>query len=806
MQKIVMVVLLFVSVVWGDSNIVIKAGWQLMGFDRKIEDLSIFDEEHVEQLWVYDATSQQWKGYAPSQAIRKKIEASYPLLSTIERWQGVWIKSRKAWLLKQSDAPKSDTPIDTITLKKGWNLISLPINSVVSPKLFKNALVWQYKNRSWEVAGENAPESFVPIQSIRSDEGVWIRAKEDTTIDISQQSASLQTFTSKEAMRYYLKKMLYAHDRERVYYYKQPLILEDRIGVSIETTSTDVSSEKVAENTTSTNLQEAGVEESNTIQNDGRYIYYLNRKHNTIEVHAFGDLANQHNAPVARLDINESDRTIDSFYLYGQKLVVLMRRNRYYSSSVTSKDEEKRKQLFIALYDTSTIDQITKEEEFAIEADLVSSRIVGKRLMVVGRFRPEAEIVYSKIYLDDAKECKQVYPTIMTKEEQAGKPTVDPIRCYGVQFDKEGRAFKYDYGHYKITQTHLIPQLSTSHYKGDAISYQNFYAPIKLNQSPLITMLLAFDLEQNRFVKSSAIAGNASIVYASPKSLYTVSQEYPLFYGYNAFKERSVIYKFDMEQMAFGAMGVVSGRALNQFALSEYNDHLRIATTQGFSWQGDTTNAIAVLKQSGLALEQVGYLGSLGKEGETIRAVRFMGEKGFVVTFKQTDPLYTLDLSDPTDPQRVGELHLDGFSQYLHLVDDDTLLAIGRDATPEGRREGIALQLFDISDFANPTLADKITIGDSSYNSEALQNHKAFLYRQSDRLFGLDYYSWNRSQRHDFGLYQVVGKELKAIDELSQEGSSYQCNPRSVLYDLQSQSYLSFFCSDGVATHKITKE
>ena len=133
----------------------------------------------------------------------------------------------------------------------------------------------------------------------------------------------------------------------------------------------------------------------------------------------------------------------------------------------------------------------------------------------------------------------------------------------------------------------------------------------------------------------------------------------------------------------------------------------------------------ALEERSGRLLP-VGRVGGLGR-GERIFAVRFIGAVGFVVTFRQTDPLYTIDLSDPTSPKVLGELKIPGYSAYLHPVAADLLLGVGQDATAEGRLRGTQLSLFDVSDLRNPVRLHQRSIGQAS-SSEVESDHHAFLW------------------------------------------------------------------------------
>jgi hypothetical protein len=175
-------------------------------------------------------------------------------------------------------------------------------------------------------------------------------------------------------------------------------------------------------------------------------------------------------------------------------------------------------------------------------------------------------------------------------------------------------------------------------------------------------------------------------------------------------RQRTEVHKFDTSapgRPRYAASGSVDGLLLNQYSLSEHEGRLRVATTldPGAGTCCDqasrSESAVSVLAQRGNRLTQVGRVGGLGK-GERIYAVRFLGPVGYVVTFRQTDPLYTLDLSDPTRPREVGALEITGYSAYLHSSGEGTLLGVGQEATPEGRQLGTQVSLFDVGDPARP--------------------------------------------------------------------------------------------------------
>ncbi|MEC6988427.1 MAG: beta-propeller domain-containing protein, partial [Actinomycetota bacterium] len=171
------------------------------------------------------------------------------------------------------------------------------------------------------------------------------------------------------------------------------------------------------------------------------------------------------------------------------------------------------------------------------------------------------------------------------------------------------------------------------------------------------------------------------------------------------------------------ASGAIPGETIGQFALNEHGDELRIATTRNVD--GISESAVTILTAGDNRTYNVlGEVGGLGLT-ERIYAVRYIGDLAYVVTFRETDPLYVVDLTDPTQPFAAGELKIPGYSSYLHPIADGKLLGIGQDADDRGRTLGTQLSLFDVSDSTNPLRLDKVDIGGAS---AAEYDHRAFLW------------------------------------------------------------------------------
>lgn len=196
--------------------------------------------------------------------------------------------------------------------------------------------------------------------------------------------------------------------------------------------------------------------------------------------------------------------------------------------------------------------------------------------------------------------------------------------------------------------------------------------------------------------------------------------------------EKTGIVRFNLDNFDLKTVGAVPGYLLNQFSLDEYNDNLRIATTigergRGFGWAvgQESVNDVYVLDKD---LKIVGSVQDLGK-GERIYSVRFIEDKGYVVTFRQIDPFYVLDLSNPLNPQLKGELKIPGYSSYLHPITKDKILGIGMESG------NVKISLFDVSSPTNPTEKAKYDLKEGW--SEVLNNFHAFLLDDKHQIFFL---------------------------------------------------------------------
>lgn len=264
------------------------------------------------------------------------------------------------------------------------------------------------------------------------------------------------------------------------------------------------------------------------------------------------------------------------------------------------------------------------------------------------------------------------------------------------------------------------------------------------------TSVVSFDLTDEAAAPATqTIQSRPGAVFASDKALYlSVTHDKKnanrWYSYYPTANEVSDIHKFRIgaspKETKYVGSGSVPGHVLDQFAMDEWYGYLRVATSKGRVPDPGVESAISILSEAPNGnLARVGAIDHIAP-GEDIRAVRFDDERGYVVTFKKTDPLFVIDMFEPARPKILGELKIPGFSTYLHRIDPEHLLSIGFDADDHGSFaffDGVILQLFDVKDATNPKLVHKEKIGTRGSSSEAVTNHLAFNWMPSEGLLAL---------------------------------------------------------------------
>lgn len=262
--------------------------------------------------------------------------------------------------------------------------------------------------------------------------------------------------------------------------------------------------------------------------------------------------------------------------------------------------------------------------------------------------------------------------------------------------------------------------------------------------------------EPEHFVSSKAILSGNGIYYVSEKNIYFAQQKW------NCGSTQTELLKFSYGEGNLEPKGsiTIDGYLLNQFSMDEYNGYLRAAVTlqPGYEVTDSvpvSTNALYIIDSE---MKLVGKIDDLAPD-ERIYSVRFMGDTGYFVTYRETDPLFSVDLSNPSNPQVMDALKIPGFSNYLHFYSENLLLGLGEENNPiTGEAVGLKLSMFDISDPYDIKEIDK-TVLPGAYYSPAQYNHKAFMIDPERNLMGfyLEYYDRNNYEySEDYVIYSYI--------------------------------------------------
>lgn len=456
---------------------------------------------------------------------------------------------------------------------------------------------------------------------------------------------------------------------------------------------------------TATNVQVAGIDESDIVKTDGKTVFSIDKTKNVINVVSVYPA----NRASKLTEIIFKDAQPQEIFLENGKLIVIS----YAQFPVYTKIASTvvgspiapypggygTSTVRISVYDITVPTSIDLLREYDVEGNFVTARLVNGLVYLISN-------KYSYSYLSDNRGGDEIVP-MYSDNTGINKSTQPTSKC---------------------TDMAVI---------GDIIT-------------PVISTVSVIDLENNNYSQPTFFnfIGSTQTVYMSYKNIYLVSSIWqnrmPMasFMGENqATRVTKIAYYQD--KLKFVAQTEFAGQILNQFSLDEdSNGVLRLAGTKGDLFQGTSQSYLYTF---GNKLDKLGEVTNLAR-GEKIYSVRFYDNIGVVVTFKKVDPLFVFDLIDPKSPKLKGELKIPGFSDYLHFISKNIVVGFGKDAIEasgsevESRQlnfawyQGLKLAVFDISDLSNPKQISQILMGDRGSDSEALTNHKAFVFDQEHNL------------------------------------------------------------------------
>lgn len=567
-----------------------------------------------------------------------------------------------------------------------------------------------------------------------------------------------------------------------------------------------------------TNIQVQGVDEGDFVKNDGKYIYVL-AQNKLVIVDAFPA------AQANTLSTTELQGRPRNIFVSGDRLIVFTEDDAQvmvfpqYDYRPMPRYTTKTNAI---IYDISDRKKPVQVSNFSINGNFFQSRMIGDYVY----FIVKDSVYYYNDFVD--------VPVIMKGPTKIMSPDVyyfdnpeqnfvfHTIASVNIKSDKiNAKSFMMGYSdNLYVSENNIY----ITYRKNQPVPYYNaqneerFYAVVlpylpKDAQDKIIAIRDTTGLSSSEKWDniSSIMEDTYNKMTESQKQEYTTNvqkaaEEYETKLAQE--RDRTVIQKININKgdIEYMAKGEIPGSLLNQFSMDESGDNFRVATTSQI-WTGMGSkqyNNVYVLDKD---LVITGKLEEIAKD-ERIYSTRFIGNRLYMVTFKRMDPLFVIDLSDPKNPKVLGELKIPGFSDYLHPYDENHIIGVGKETADNQwggtSIKGVKLSLFDVSDVSNPKQLDQYEIGASGTDSEALQDHRAFLFDKKKNLLVIPvrevkdtpgyyqgYYMRNVWQgAYVFNLTLKDGFKLKGkishLDDLEQDiywGNSPSAVRRSMFMD-----------------------
>ncbi|MEH6988631.1 beta-propeller domain-containing protein [Cytobacillus firmus] len=498
---------------------------------------------------------------------------------------------------------------------------------------------------------------------------------------------TLPAIGSREKLNSYFSRML---KEERTFFSGRDM------AVSEESSSAKSSADSAGTDFSGTNVQVTGIDETDLIKTDGTHIYKISE--NKVQIIKA--------VPADKMEL-ESQLTFNGdfspyqLFIEGSQLIVLGHSYKDIPGSIGKESSEKKiapafQSVKTIVYNVENKQKPKQIREADIEGSLLASRLMDGKVYLITSYHPEYWILERN---ENADLRPRYYDTAESKEQQI-----------------------VDYNEIKY-----FPGSQNANYINIAV------LDLNAGRKPLAV---------------TSYLGSGNEFYMSQNNLYLAATQY----NNEIIADRQMphsdtsIFKFNIKdgKVEFQTSAEIKGTVLNQFSMDEYNGNFRVVTTKGEAWDERTpsSNSLYILDKN---LKQIGQLEDLAK-GERIYSARFMNDRIYMVTFKETDPLFVIDGSNPEKPYVLGELKIPGFSNYLHPLDENHLIGFGHDTKITGGKgagsqpvittDGVKISLFDVSDTSNPVEKDTEIIGGRGTYSPLNYDHKALLVDKKKNLYG----------------------------------------------------------------------
>ena len=596
--------------------------------------------------------------------------------------------------------------IGSKTMKVGSEEIELD----VAPEIFENRTYLPLRSLA-EALGKEVFYDRGHIVISNKKDIFNVETEKDLIDEIISKVTNLPRITSYEE----LEELVKSSRSNKSYYLNDDVLLierdfsDDAIAAEPSASQGKADEAEGGSDYSTTNVQVQGVDEADIVKTDGEYIYQVNKNRIVVaQAYPYDKMS-----IVSMLNFEDKNFVPMEIYIDGDRLVVI---GTSYEDVINSAPLVEKASISpyyplkntvkAVVFDVSDKSNIKNIRSVEIEGNYISSRKIGSNLYLVAN--KYIDFYYLRDDIIDGKVPVPSYRDTLKNEEYI------ELDCTDIRYFP------------KFVQ----PQYMT---------------------------IAAFDIKSNEKAYIEAYLGAGENIYASGENLYVAVTKYNYdFYETPALTENAEvnmapmrmpdyedgittnIYKFSLNEeiVTYLSSGEVPGTILNQFSMDEYKGYFRIATTTGNTWgtgENASKNNIYILDE---AMNIAGKIEGIAPN-ERIYSVRFMGDRGYMVTFRQMDPFFVVDLEDPYNPKVLGELKIPGFSDYLHPYDENHIIGFGKDTVEMGGGvsvDGMKIALFDVTDVNNPVQKFSEIIGDTGTDSELLRNHKALLFSKDKNL------------------------------------------------------------------------
>lgn len=581
-----------------------------------------------------------------------------------------------------------------------------------------------------------------------------------SNIDITNENGQLKTFKSENELNEFIESSSQIN-----YYSRNSLDMKSTSSVDIAVQESADSSNSYGSSDGSltpsvtgsesidfsgTNNQVENVDEADIVKTDGEFIYYLSN--DKIYILNAKDME-----ILSKIEYDESYP--QEIYIKDNKLVVLGSENYKTKEEIESIDISSkygimpryyRNYAFVKIYNIDDKKNPELEEKIFFEGNYRDSRMIGNYTYVIlnkgiyGKFIPpiiyygdgltrtiEATDVSYFDMPDNSYELSLILSVNLNDNSFLEKSILKGYNQEIYVSEDNIYLINHKYVPYYLEEKRILEEVVMNYLPSDIKEKINKINSYELrDQTKLQEIEYVLQDYSQTLSEEEMLELEEKTSKASEKIRLEIEKE----------REKTIINRIELKNglIEHKAKGEVPGNVLNQFSMDEFENYFRIATTTGNTWSENNVakNNVYVLDMD---LKIVGQLEDLAPK-ETIYSARFMGKRAYLVTFRNVDPLFVIDLENPENPNVLGKLKIPGFSNYLHPYDENHIIGIGKSTQEDStnkevvRIAGLKMSLFDVTDVENPKEISKVEIGDRGTDSDALYNHKAFLFSKSKNL------------------------------------------------------------------------